>query len=364
MRVIIAGGGTGGHIFPAISIAEEIIRRSNENEILFVGTKYGLEKNIIPKRGYKLEFISSKGIVGKGFFNKIMSIASALTGMAKSHIILRNFKPDIVVGVGGYVSGPTVISAYINLIPTAICEQNFIPGITNRILSKFAKKIFLSFCESSKYFPKNKVVVTGNPIRSKMVRNCDKALKENKKDFFTIFVMGGSQGASKLNKIIPQSFKHLSDKKLGIIHQTGEKDRSVVEDEYKKLNLNSEVHAFIDDIFSVYSKADLIISRAGASTISEIGAVGKPSILIPYPHAAHNHQYFNAKMMEEAGASFLIKDEDLTPINISKIMDNILDINKLQQMSQAALKLGRPKAAEHIVEHLYSLVRDKQCMEK
>ena len=354
MKIVIAGGGTGGHIFPAISIAQEFMRRSDDNEILFVGTNHGMEKDLVPALGFNLKLINSRGIIGKGLMYKIKSMISALSGIFASIRILRSFKPDIVLGVGGYVSGPTVLSAYLNFIPTAICEQNTVPGITNRILSKVAKKIFVTFRDSINYFPESKVVITGNPLRSGLL---EKALiSEESSKGFNIFIMGGSQGAANLNTVIPGALGNSEIKNLKVVHQTGKNDVESVKKSYEKRGIDADVHTFINDIAEYYRKSDLIISRSGAGAISEITAFGKASILVPYPYAAHNHQSLNARFMENAGASVVIEEEVLTEDYLLKKIDEILKENRLTLMSEASKKLAKPDAAKEIVEQLYSLV--------
>ena len=355
MRVVIAGGGTGGHIFPAISIAEEIISRSKNNEILFVGTRNGLEKEIVPKSGFNLVFINSGGIIGKGFVQKIKAVFSALHGLVSSLKIIRSFKPDIVLGVGGYVSGPTVFSAYLSFIPTAICEQNTVPGLTNRILSRFAKKIFLNFMESSKHFPEEKVVYTGNPIRSSFIHSNDSHNSSGKKGT-CILILGGSQGASNINNVVPDAVSLLESDHLEIYHQTGQKDIELVENKYRDLKIKADVFSFSENIHELYKKSDLIISRSGAGTISEITAMGKPSVLIPFPYAAHNHQLFNAKYMEKAGASVIIEDSALDAKVLSDKIKKILYTDNWKKMAEQSKKLGKPDAAKQIVEELYTMV--------
>jgi len=357
MRIIIAGGGTGGHIFPALSIAEEIKSRSSENEILFVGTRNGLEKEIIPARGFKMEFIKSGGIIGKGIIHKMGAVISAMGGIISSFRILRAFRPDVVLGVGGYVSGPTVLSAYLNFIPTAICEQNTVPGLTNRILSKFSNKIFLTFVDSAKYFPEKKTVFTGNPLRNDFKESNlrDRGHRHKK----TIFTIGGSQGASNLNRVVPPALARIDVGEFEIFHQTGKKDVDTVRDIYKSLNLSANVFSFKSDIAEIYKKSDLIISRSGAGTISEITAMGKASILIPFPHAAHNHQLYNAKFLENAGASVIIEDGLLDETKLADQINDILNSDKLEKMSEASSKLAKPDAANRIVEELYSLMESR-----
>ena len=354
MKIVIAGGGTGGHIFPAISIAEEIMRRSGDNEVLFVGTTNGMEKDLIPSLGFNLRIIKSRGIIGKGFMYKIKSIISALNGIFSSFRILRSFQPDLVLGVGGYVSGPTVLSAYLSFIPTAICEQNTVPGVTNRILSKFTRKIFVTFKDSINYFPENKVVVTGNPLRSGLIERA--LIKKETKSGFTFFIMGGSQGATNFNTLIPGALAGLKIKELKVVHQTGRNNMVAVDERYKELGINAEVYTFINDIAEYYRNSDLIISRSGAGAISEITAFGKASVLVPYPYAAHNHQSLNAMFMENAGASVVINEEVLTEKYLTTKIEEILKEDRLPLMSEASRKLAKPDAAKEIVEQLYSLV--------
>ncbi len=357
MRIIIAGGGTGGHIFPALAIAEGIKSRSAKNEILFVGTKNGLENEIIPAMGFNMQFINSAGFVGKDMVNKIKAIITALEGILLSLKIIRTFEPDVVLGVGGYASGPTVLCARLKSIPTAICEQNTVPGMTNRILSRFSNKIFLTFPDSAKYFTSEKTIVTGNPLRSNFKRqNSYETGKDRRK---VIFVMGGSQGAGSLNRITPPALSKVDITKLEIFHQTGKKDEESVKKAYKELSLDSNVFSFRSDIMEIYKKSDLIISRSGAGTISEITAMGKASILIPFPHAAHNHQLLNAKSMENAGASIIIEEDSLDEINLSDQINYIFKSGKLQSMSEASLKLAKPEATNIIVEELYSLAGER-----
>lgn len=348
MNVIIAGGGTGGHIFPALSIADEIKNRSGDNRVLFIGTSRGLEKDLIQNRGFDIRYIRSTGIVGKGLFAKLKAVVNAIFGLKDALIIIRSFRPDVVIGVGGYVSGPVVLAAKLMSIPTAICEQNSIPGLTNRILSRLADRIFATFEESFEYFNSDKTVVTGNPLRKEIFR--EQYQRDDKDDTITILITGGSQGASKLNRVIPEALTKLDNKKIRIIHQTGKNDLSRVRELYENNGLEAEVFPFINDITGAYNRADLVISRAGAGTISELAVLGKPSILIPYPYAAHNHQYLNASHMEKGGASVIIEEKELDNIIFSEIIDKILNKERLDDMSKCALKLAKPNAAQHIVD--------------
>jgi UDP-N-acetylglucosamine--N-acetylmuramyl-(pentapeptide) pyrophosphoryl-undecaprenol N-acetylglucosamine transferase len=356
MRIIIAGGGTGGHVFPAISIADEISERNNNDEILFVGTQKGMENDLLQKQGYKIKHISSRGFVGRGFLKTIVAFFYALKGVFDSILIIRKFNPDVALGVGGYVSGPFLLAAYLVGKPTAICEQNTVPGVTNRILGKLVKKIFASYDSSVQYFPSKKVLITGNPIRKDILKNSDKTRKS---DTISVLIFGGSQEAYSLNRAVPEAFSQIDHNNISIIHQTGKKDFDYVNDLYSNSGVDAEVLTFIDDMALAYGKSDLVIGRAGAGTIAEITALGKPSILVPFPYAAHNHQFENARILEQQGASVLIEDKDATAEKLANTLTNLLDKDKLDTMSTNARKLGRPEASKEIVDELYKLAGDK-----
>lgn len=358
MKVIIAGGGTGGHLFPAISIAEEILGRNPENSVLFIGTKEGLEKKTLTQKGYTLEFISSRGIVGKGIIRGLKGFASAFKGFFDSFNIIKKFGPDVVVGVGGYVSGPVVCAAVLLLIPTAICEQNSIPGITNRLLGRFVRRVFASFEESIRFFPRKKTMVVGNPIRTQILQESESGQRES--GGITVLVFGGSQGARTLNVSVPKAFGILGRHDISIIHQTGEKDIEVVKKTYEWYGIRAEVLPFIDDMADAYRQADLVIGRSGAGTVAEITALGKPSILVPYPFSAYNHQLENAMVVEKARAAVVIEDKDAAPERLAKILSGLLKCDKLKEMGNRAKSLGRPDAAKEIVDELYKLTTNSE----
>jgi len=361
MRIIIAGGGTGGHVFPAISIAQEISYRHHKDEILFVGTQRGLENELLTKKGYKIKHISSRGFVGRGLFKTVIAFFYAFKGLIDSISIIRSFRPDVVLGVGGYVSGPLVLAAVLLRIPTAICEQNTVPGVTNRILGRVVNKIFASFDSSVLYFPSTKIVITGNPIRKEILISADSSKST---ESLSALVFGGSQGAHSLNRLVPEAFSKIGNKSISVIHQTGGKDYLYVKDLYIENKINAQVLTFIDDMANAYGKSDLVIARAGAGTISEITALGKPSILIPFPYAAHNHQLENAKILESAGAAVLIEDKDATAAKLAMALTKLLDEDKLNTMAANAKKLGKPEASKKIVDELYNLAGDSLCTER
>jgi UDP-N-acetylglucosamine--N-acetylmuramyl-(pentapeptide) pyrophosphoryl-undecaprenol N-acetylglucosamine transferase len=355
MRIIIAGGGTGGHVFPAISIADEISERNKNDEILFVGTQTGMENGLVQKNGYHIKHVSSRGFVGRGLFKTLIALFYAFKGVLESISVIRSFKPDVVLGVGGYVSGPVLLSASILRVPTAICEQNTVPGLTNRILGKVVKKIFASFDSSVQYFPTEKVVITGNPIRKEIV---EAEVSTEKTGPVSVLVFGGSQGAYSLNRAVPEAFSRIDHGNIDITHQTGKKDFDYVKSLYSNNGVSAQVTAFIDDMAGAYAQADLIIGRAGAGTIAEITALGRPAILVPFPYAAHNHQLENAKILEERGAAVLIEDKDATPQKLGDTLTDLLAGDKLLIMAKNSGKLGKPQASKEIVDELYALAGD------
>lgn len=361
MRIIIAGGGTGGHLYPGIAIAEELKKRDMDNEILFVGTPYGIEQKVLPKEGYQLRMIDVKGIVGVGIREKMKALTKLPMAFYRSYCIIKDFKPDVVVGVGGYSSGPAVQVACLLGIPTLIHEQNSIPGLTNRILGRFVDAVAISFPVSASFFSTKKVTFTGNPTR-KIFRTISKEEALRKMDIdeglSVVFVVGGSKGAHRINCLMVEAAEYLSHAKnhLQIIHQTGDKDYSWVVAEYNKKGFKSAVFPFIEDIASAYAVADLVIARAGASTISEIIISGKPSILIPYPYAVSNHQEINARVLSDAGASDVILEKDIDVKKFAeKLLSLIQDKKKLEDMSNKASMLGKGDAAEKVVDLVYRI---------
>ncbi|MCS7215913.1 MAG: undecaprenyldiphospho-muramoylpentapeptide beta-N-acetylglucosaminyltransferase [Thermodesulfovibrio sp.] len=366
MRVIIAGGGTGGHIFPGIALAESIMEKYKEAKVIFVGTQRGLEAKVIPKTGFELRFISIQGFVGKSFREKVESIKSLFKSIFESKNIIHSFSPDIVFGVGGYASFPVVFTAYLKKIPTIILEQNSVPGLANRLLGKIASAIAITYPETIEYFQREKTYLTGTPIRRKILEgNREKAKKlfNMDEEKITLLVLGGSLGARKINKAMTEGLSYLIPlkNKIQIIHQTGEFDYSWVLKEYNNLSFKAKVLPFIYDMVEAYSVADLVISRAGASTVAELTALGKASILIPYPYAAYNHQEMNARRLLSRGACELILDRELNGEILVKKINKILDKPEtIKDMEKASLAFGKPNAGEKIIEIAESLIRRKK----
>ena len=352
MKVVVTGGGTGGHIFPAISIGEEILRRDLKNEVLFIGTKSGLEGKIITSRGYTIRFIDSIGLMGEGFSRKVVGTFMAAKGTAQSVRILREFRPDVVLGVGGYASGPALLAARLLGIPTAICEQNTIPGVTNRILGRFVKRVFAAFEENLRYFPRRKTLLVGNPTRSELLKVQSNHIN---RDGFRILILGGSQGAHRINLTVPKAISALGRSDVSVIHQTGERDLEEVKKTYEWFGVSAQVYSFIEDMSWAYRAADIVVGRAGAGTVAEITALGKPALLIPYPFAAYNHQRENARILERAGAAVVIDDKDLFPEKVADVLGKLLTYDRLEKMAEQAKRLGKPNAAKEIVDELYRL---------
>ncbi|MBN1548632.1 MAG: undecaprenyldiphospho-muramoylpentapeptide beta-N-acetylglucosaminyltransferase, partial [Syntrophaceae bacterium] len=312
MNIIIAGGGTGGHLFPGIAVAEEILKRDRNNRVLFVGTERGIEKRVLPGLGYDLALIDVAGIKGKGLAGTLAAMAKLPRSFLQSVGIIRSFRPDLVLGVGGYASGPAVLIAHLMGVKTAVAEQNAFPGITNRILSRFVDRIFLTFPDTEDRFPKKKSLYTGNPIRAAFLSELAAPPKKEQK--FTLLIFGGSQGAHAINRAALAALDRLVEIKnnLHIIHQTGTADFEEVSSTYRGRGFDAEVHTFIMDMPRVYGRANLLVCRAGATSIAELTASGRAAILIPYPYAANDHQTKNAEVLVRAGAAEMILERDLT----------------------------------------------------
>jgi UDP-N-acetylglucosamine--N-acetylmuramyl-(pentapeptide) pyrophosphoryl-undecaprenol N-acetylglucosamine transferase len=349
-RVVIAGGGTGGHLYPGIALARALMRHDMDIEIYFVGTKKGIEEKVLPREGFALKTILSAGLLGKKKIARWVSLFKLPIGTAQSMCFLIRKRPGLVVGVGGYASGPLVLSAWVLRIPILIHEQNSIPGMTNKWLGKIANKIAVSFMESSKAFPKEKVEVTGNMIREEFCQSKEDTIKKLK-GAFQVLVLGGSQGAHSINMAMVKALEYLSEKKgdLHITHQTGEADYEIVKKKYEKSKFSCDIVPFIDDMADQYKKASLVICRAGATTLAEVTACGKMSVLIPFPHAANNHQENNARILEAANAGELVLDGDLSGPRIAEsILQAMAEPERLEEMEENSYKLGNRDATEKV----------------
>jgi UDP-N-acetylglucosamine--N-acetylmuramyl-(pentapeptide) pyrophosphoryl-undecaprenol N-acetylglucosamine transferase len=354
MRILIAGGGTGGHLFPGIAVAEEFLARDPNNEVLFVGTERGIEARVLPRSGYRLECISTTGMRGKSVRSKIKGVWLLLLGYVQSRKIIRSFKPDLVLGVGGYASGPLVLAARNCSCKCFIHEQNAVPGLTNRILAKVVKKVFISLEESRRHVPAGKLLLTGNPLRRQILDrlNEERSSRDNG-DKFRLLVFGGSAGAHRINMAMVEALPELSAlrERIVITHQTGENDLPAVRKAYQQEGFCAEVVPFIDDMAEAYQQADLILCRAGATTIAEVTACGKACIFVPYPFATDDHQRKNAEALVDKGAGFMILDRELSGKRLAAMIEE-LGRNPVARMSTGlkAATMARPDAAKLIVD--------------
>ncbi len=369
-RMMIAGGGTGGHLFPAMAVAEEFMARDPAHRVLFVGTERGIESRAVPGAGYEFSSIRSRGIAGKSLSSKAAGALTIPLSMLDAARLLSGFKPHAALGVGGYVSGPCLLAARLSGIPSAIQEQNTVPGFTNRILSLIADKVFISFEESGGRFGcaqrEGRVVLAGNPLRKSIVdslKGYDRQEDRNDRDRFSILVVGGSQGASGLNRLVLEAMSLLADEyrdKVRIRHQTGDSDHDLARAAYRELGVEARVLSFIDDMAEAYKQADMVISRAGAGAVAEIALAGLPSILMPYPFAASDHQAKNAQALVKPGAARMLRQEKASPRDLAEAIKDIADHPETRQsMARAARRAAMPGASAVVVDSMLELMDKK-----
>lgn len=358
MRVLIAGGGTGGHLFPGIAVAEEVLSRGGE--VLFVGTSRGIEARVLPELGLPLQTIRVGGLAGVSWRRRLRFLVEGPLAAAQTIRILRRFRPQVVAGVGGYSSGPVVLTAALGLIPTVILEQNSVPGVTNRLLGRVVRQIFGAFEQSREHFPRRKMTLPGNPVRRAIVDSLQRRARPataRANGRLRVFAFGGSQGARFINECLMEAAPMLADAPVALLHQTGEADHERVRRAYADVGLNAEVHPFIDDMAARYAWTDLIISRAGATTLAELAIVGRPAVLIPFPFATHNHQVRNAREFEEAGAALCRPQDGLDGPGLADLIGRLADDEpRRSRMAKAMERLARPRAAADIVDQLEILV--------
>ena len=358
MRVIMTGGGTGGHVYPAIAIADEILRRDSDAEIIFVGTEHGIENKIVPAAGYKLKRITVTGIYRKKIWKNIKTVKDLNRGIFEAKQIIRTFQPDIVIGTGGYVCGPVVFAAQRMKIKTYIHEQNAFPGLTNKLLSKGVDEVFLAFDEAMPYFKSAKSIITvGNPVRhafKEMTREEARNILGIPQDTFVVLSFGGSLGAERINEEMKLAVKVLSKRKrCKFYFVTGSRFYEDITNEADCNTNNVKYMQYIDDMPAYLAACDIAVTRSGALTVSEIAACGRASIMIPSPNVTHNHQYFNAKVLSDCGASILIEESNLKEGDIATIIDTLIDDReRMSEMEAAAEKKGRIDAAGIICDHI------------
>jgi UDP-N-acetylglucosamine--N-acetylmuramyl-(pentapeptide) pyrophosphoryl-undecaprenol N-acetylglucosamine transferase len=361
IRLLLTGGGTGGHLFPAIAAAEAFRAEYPGTEVLFVGTRRKMDAVSLANYGFASCSVHCYGLKGKKPVELLKALAVLPVSLFQAIGHIRRFRPDVVLGVGGYVTGPVVTAAKLLGIPTVIHEQNSVPGLANRKLARIADRICLSLPDSGEFFPGGKTVLTGNPVRQEIA---DLVRQERKQDAgsVTVLVLGGSQGAHGLNMLVRDAFcgpggEGLRD--IRLVHQTGERDEAEVRRCYREGGIQAEVAAFIRDMPAVYRQADLLVSRAGATTLSELAVLGLPAILVPYPFAADNHQEKNAEYYVRGGGAMLMRERDLTATALSEALLRILgDRVGRQRMAEAMRRAAFPDAAAAIVAVCREVIND------
>lgn len=352
MKVLIAAGGTGGHIYPGIAVAKEIMRRDRASEVLFVGTARGLETKIVPDNGFQLSLIKSAGLKNVGLAGKLKGLFILPKSFLEARRLIKDFKPDVVIGAGGYVSGPVLLMASLMRVPTLVMDSNALPGFTNRRLAPFVTKAALTFDEALPFFGK-KGIVTGNPVRKEFFDITPKTRGEK----VNLLIFGGSQGARAINNAMGEALDQLPADKLQVTHQTGEFDFEKLKGIYaRSFFSDADVRSFISNMVDEFAKADLVICRAGATTCAELSAAGKAAIMIPLPTAADDHQRKNAEALQAAGAAKMILQRDLTGESLAnEILDLINSTEKITAMETATKKLARKDAAQATVDLIEEL---------
>jgi UDP-N-acetylglucosamine--N-acetylmuramyl-(pentapeptide) pyrophosphoryl-undecaprenol N-acetylglucosamine transferase len=356
-RVVLCAGGTGGHIFPALAVADELRERYPWADIVFVGGEKELERHWAEKAGLPFVSLPAKGVLGRGI-RSLGSLWWISRSMLKCSAFYRRFRPEVVMGFGSYAGFVPVWMACRQGIPAAIHEQNKRPGMTNKVLGQKVDRVFVTFPDEAESFPTERVVPSGNPVRKDLLRMGEQEKHYAHEGARNILVLGGSQGAQVLNRVILRALPSLATYSVNIMHQTGEQDFETVSTEYEKQGLDPTlVRTFIDDIGAAYTWADLVICRAGASTVAELTVMGRPSILIPFPYATHAHQLDNARYLERQGAAYILEQSYLDEVNLTHMIGDLLSLpGKLKEMGSAARRLSSPDAAERIVDGLEGLL--------
>ncbi|MBO1004937.1 undecaprenyldiphospho-muramoylpentapeptide beta-N-acetylglucosaminyltransferase [Pseudogracilibacillus auburnensis] len=366
MKIIVSGGGTGGHIYPALALIRTIKEKHPDTEFLYIGTENGLEANIVSREGIPFQAINITGFKRSLSFENFKTIGRFIKGVYICRKVLKNFKADVVIGTGGYVCGPVVYAAAKMKIPTVIHEQNSVPGLTNKFLSRFVDKVAVCFDDVKQYFPEDKVVLTGNPRASEVIGYKSKdALSafDLSNQVKTAIIVGGSRGAKPINDMVIKSLTQLAIKPYQVIYVTGEAHYKEVMKEAALIDQHQNVAIvpFIHNMQEVLASIDVVIGRAGATSLAEITALGIPSILIPSPYVTNNHQMKNAESLSDKGAAVILPEKDLTSNKLIQALDAILmDDEKREKMSEAARKLGIRDASDRLFSVMLDLVKKHQ----
>jgi len=355
LSVVIAGGGTGGHLYPGIAVAREVLRRVPGARVSFAGTARGLEARIVPKEGFPLDLIRSAGLKGKSLTTRLRGAALVPLGLIDAWRILSHRKPGAVVGVGGYSSGPVVLVAALRGIGTMVLEQNAVPGLTNRLLARWVRGAAVTYEQTLSYFG-GRGIVTGNPVRAEFFETADRTGGPDGPP--RVLILGGSQGAHAINVAMvaaaPELVRRLPG--LEIVHQAGERDLAFVRESYQRAGLAARAESFLDPVAREMTSADLVICRAGATTLAELAAARRPAVLVPFPGATDDHQRKNARVLVEAGAAVLLDERDLTGDSLAAVAADLLgDAPRRAAMSRSIARFATPDAAARIVDRLLAV---------
>jgi UDP-N-acetylglucosamine--N-acetylmuramyl-(pentapeptide) pyrophosphoryl-undecaprenol N-acetylglucosamine transferase len=344
MRAILAGGGTGGHVIPAVAIAQQL-QKDYAAEVLFIGTARGIENRLVPAAGFPLRLVQVGALNRVSLKTRLKTVFDLPRAVWDSSRILSDFRADIVIGVGGYASGPAMLAAILRRVPTLVFEPNFVPGFANRLVAPLVSGAAVHFADTGRYF--RRCEVTGVPVREAFFQIANR----NPTNKRTLLVFGGSQGAHAINQVVMDSVADLRQRVPGIhiVHQTGERDYNDAQAAYANLGASVEVYRFIDDMPGLFAKADLLICRSGASTVAEVTAAGKPAVFIPFPRAADDHQKRNAEALKRAGAAVMLEESNLNRESLVDVVRSLFsEPSRLEKMGDAARKLSHPNAARDI----------------
>ena len=362
-RVMLTTGGTGGHIFPALAVAEEMRERFPDVEFLFVGGEYGPEREIVGRASIPFKGLPVRGVLGRGF-RAVGAAFGMLRGILRAMHIIGKFKPDVIIGFGGYAAFASCLAGRLRGVPVAIHEQNSVPGVANKLVGRWADRIFISLPDNEGYFDRTRTVLTGNPVRKDIMalRSAEKAGKNTPP---RLLVVGGSLGAKALNDAVIAMLPELQRAGIAIRHQTGKVDEERVQAAYAKFCVDSgklqcTASAFITDMAKAYAESDIVLCRAGATTVAELTVAGKPAVFVPFPHATHNHQVHNARHLVDCGAALMVEEKELHPALLANELTSLLqDEGRITDMADASRMHGRPEAAAAVVSGAMDILYKK-----
>jgi len=357
ITIVIAAGGTGGHLYPAVALAREFLRRDRATRILFVGTSRGIEAKVLAHEGFELALISARPVMGRNLFQAALAMLSLPIGIRQSMLLMREWKASLVLGVGGYTSPPVLLAARLLGLPQAILEPNATPGMANKVLAPMAQRVFVNFASAAQHFSPATVRVTGMPVRREFLEGSGQPRGVSDKK--TLLIFGGSQGARAINDAVIAALPYLASckERLAIVHQTGEAERARVAAAYEQAGVPAQVTPFLFNMPTVLRGADLVVSRAGAMTVSELTVCGKPAVLIPLPTAIYQHQAHNAQALAEAGGAVVLPQNELTGVKLAEVVTALLgDPERLRAMGERSRTMSKADAAETVVGECLALI--------